>query len=67
MLKTEASYKQIKNQRRRKTGIIPLEPQNSIMLKDMRLRDRLSLVRVPLAMKGMICDLKHRIKGAKDR
>ena len=67
MLKTEAKDMQTKNQRRSKTGKDTLELQNSVMLKDLRLRDRLNLVWTSLVMLGMICDLKARIKGAKAR
>jgi hypothetical protein len=67
VLKTEANYMQTKNQRRSKTGKDTLELQNSVMLKDLRLRDRLNLVWTHLVRLGMICDMKARIKGAKGR
>lgn len=67
MLKTEAYCKRSKKERRRKTGKIILEAPKSILVKELRLRERLTLLRRPLVKLGLICDSKARIKGAKDR
>jgi hypothetical protein len=67
MLKTEDNYKQSKKKRLQKTGRITLKLLNYILVKGLRLRERLISVRRHLVSLGMIFDLKTWIKGAKDR